>query len=110
MNPIASPEQTTTYTATIYYSKNGVVCSNTAEVTITVFRLCDGSLIYVPNTFTPNNDGINDQFVINPANISSYNIIIYDRWGKQVYNSTDQYKYWTGTTEGGGDAPSGVYY
>ena len=87
-NPIASPHQTTTYTATIYYSKNGVVCSNTTNVTVTVFTSCDGSLIYVPNTFTPNNDGVDDIFRLQGQGISSVEYFrVYDQWGKKIYNA-----------------------
>jgi gliding motility-associated-like protein len=88
MNPIAVPSQTTTYTATIYYSKNGVVCSNQASVTITVYQSCGNSLIYVPNTFTPNGDGNNDVFRIRGQGIAKVNYFrIYDRWGKKVFET-----------------------
>ena len=87
-NPIASPKQTTTYTATIYYSKNGVVCSNTANVTVTVFTSCDGSLIYVPNTLTPNNDGVDDIFRLQGQGIVMVEYFrVYDQWGKKIYNA-----------------------
>ncbi len=88
--PIATPRQTTTYTATIYYSKNGVTCSNRATVTITVIQSCNNSLIYVPNTFTPNNDNTNDVFRIRGQGISKVNYFrIFDRWGKMVYEATN---------------------
>ena len=87
---MAKPSQTTTYTATIYYSKNGFVCSNRASVTVTVITSCDNSLIYVPNTFTPNNDGTNDVFRIRGQGISKVNYFrVYDRWGKLVYEARD---------------------
>jgi gliding motility-associated-like protein len=88
MNPIATPHQTTTYNATVYYSKDGVVCSNKTSVTITVFQSCDGSLLYIPNTFSPNNDGVNDIFRIRGQGITKVNYFrIYDRWGKLVYEA-----------------------
>ena len=87
-NPIATPHETTTYTATIYYSKNGVTCSNTASVTITVYQSCNDKLIYIPNTFTPNGDRVNDAFRIRGQGISKVNYFrIYDRWGKLVYQA-----------------------
>jgi gliding motility-associated-like protein len=89
-NPIATPKQTTTYTATVYYSKNGVTCSNRASVTITVITSCDNSLIYVPNTFTPNNDGTNDVFRIRGQGITKVNYFrVFDRWGKIAYEATN---------------------
>lgn len=87
-NPIATPSQTTTYNATVYYSKNGVVCSNRTSVTITVYKSCDNSLIYVPNTFTPNSDGKNDAFRLRGQGISKVNYFrVYDRWGKLVFEA-----------------------
>ncbi len=50
----------------------------------------------MPNIFTPNNDGRNDDFVINILNPATYSINIYDRWGKEVYTSTDPTVYWNG--------------
>ncbi|MBS1686329.1 MAG: PKD domain-containing protein [Bacteroidetes bacterium] len=86
-NPIARPHQTTTYNATIFYSKNGVTCSNRASVTVTVITSCDNSLIYIPNTFTPNADGNNDVFRIRGQGITKVNYFrIYDRWGNLVHD------------------------
>ncbi len=86
-NPIATPHQTTTYNATIYYSKNGVTCSNRTSVTVTVITSCDNSLIYIPNTFTPNTDGRNDVFRIRGQGITKVNYFrIYDRWGNIVHD------------------------
>jgi hypothetical protein len=59
-------------------------------VTITVYQACDGSIFYVPNTFTPNNDGTNDVFRIRGKGISKVNYFrIYDRWGKIVHDATN---------------------
>jgi gliding motility-associated-like protein len=113
-NPIASPTVTTTYTVTGTDSNN---CHVVGEVTIYVECLD----FTVPNVFTPNNDGKNDDFVPyytyngvihnGVGNVSSYSIIIYDRWGKQVYTSTDPTKYWDGTLNSTQYlVPDGVYY
>jgi gliding motility-associated-like protein len=76
----------------------------------------------VPNIFTPNDDGRNDDFVpyyVDNAGIihngilnpTSYSINIYDRWGKEVYTSTDATVYWTGKLKGTTYlVPDGVYY
>jgi hypothetical protein len=42
--------------------------------------------------------------------MSAWSMTIYDRWGKEMFHSTDPGQYWTGTTEGGGKASDGVYY
>ena len=89
-NPIATPFQTTTYTATIYYSRNGVTCTSSASATIDVLGTCDGRSIYVPNTFTPNGDGLNDVFMIRGLPIAKINYFrIFDRWGKLIFEATN---------------------
>jgi len=88
-NPVAKPFQTTTYVATIYYSQNGISCSNSAQVTIDVLNSCENGIIYVPNTFTPNGDGKNDVFMIRGLAATKINYFrIFDRWGKTVFESS----------------------
>jgi gliding motility-associated-like protein len=87
-NPVATPKQTTTYCATIYYGKNGITCTNLACVTIDVFTVCGDSMVYVPNTFTPNGDGINDIFMIRSLAATKINYFrIFDRWGKLIFEA-----------------------
>ncbi len=89
--PVARPIQTTTYTATIYYTYNGVTCSNSAFITVNVITTCNGSLIYIPNTFTPNGDGRDDIFLIRgvAANARIKEFRVFDRWGRIVFESAD---------------------
>lgn len=106
-NPIAQPTQTTTYTATVYYSMNGKTCAIDDTVTITVLGSCEESIIFVPNTFTPNGDGLNDIFMIRGLAAVKINYFrVYDRWGKMVFEATDgapnEIKWgWDGTDRGG---------
>ncbi len=105
-DPLANPTVTTTYTVTSTDS-NG--CQDIGYVTIFVINDCND--FTVPNVFTPNNDGINDDFVINPHDVDTYSINIYDRWGKEVYTSTNPLVYWNGrilNTEY--LVPDGVYF
>lgn len=88
--PVASPRETTTYKATIYYGKNGITCTNEAEITITVLTTCNGDIVYVPNTFTPNNDGHNDVFRIRGNGVTKINHFrIFDRWGNKVFEALE---------------------
>ena len=66
-------------------------------------------LVEVPNVFTPNGDGANDEFRVVYRSVKKYSITIINRWGKIVYRSTDPAKGWDGNT-GGGTAPPGVYF
>ncbi len=89
-NPVASPRQTTTYKATIYYGKNGITCTNEAEITITVLTTCNGDIVFVPNTFTPNNDAHNDVFRIRGNGVTKINHFrIFDRWGNKVFEALE---------------------
>ena len=62
--------------------------------------------IYIPNTFTPNNDGVNDGFLALGIGIKEFNLQIYDRWGKLVFESDDINKAWDGSINGEGDYES----
>ncbi len=79
--PTASPKQTTTYKETVY---NMYGCSATDNVTVKV--LCNQKSIYIPNTFSPNGDGMNDYFYPRGAGLYSIRSMrIFNRWGQIVF-------------------------
>ena len=63
---------------------------------------------YAPNSFTPNGDMMNDTFSPSVVGIETYELFIFDRWGKQVFYSNDFNNKWDGTFESA-DAQSGTY-
>jgi gliding motility-associated-like protein len=63
---------------------------------------------YIPNSFTPNSDDRNEKFFGKGAGIMTYNMQVYDRWGKLVFESNDPEYQWDGTT-GGKVSPQGMY-
>jgi gliding motility-associated-like protein len=65
-------------------------------------------IIYVPNAFTPNGDGKNDQVHVHSENIKSMQFYIYDQWGELLFTSTDVQTGWDGTYKGTRE-PNGVY-
>jgi gliding motility-associated-like protein len=65
--------------------------------------------IWVPNAFTPNQDGKNDFFIPVYNDISEYELYIYNRWGGEVFHSNEPETGWDGTFKGQ-DASAGVYY
>jgi gliding motility-associated-like protein len=81
---------------------NGCISSDTI-----VLKPC--SEIWVPNVFTPNNDGINDIFKAKTKEIQKLQLYIYNRWGNMVFETHDVNMGWDGKYAGG-DAQSGVYY
>ncbi len=103
-NVIATPTATTTYTI---IGTDSLGCSLERTVVVLVEPTC-GTII-VPNVFTPNGDNKNDVLEITVGQVTGYSIVIYDRWGKEMYKSTDPVKSWDGTTEKGSAAVDGVY-
>jgi gliding motility-associated-like protein len=65
-------------------------------------------LLYIPNAFTPNGDGENDIFKPKGSGIKSYSLVVYDRWGQQIFATTDIVKGWDGTFKGN-ECQNGVY-
>ena len=94
---IASPIKSTSYCVEITDTNS---CTNSKCVNITVDINC-GEL-FLPNAFSPNEDGINDvlHVKINPKCVSSFNILIFDRWGEKVFESDDLNFSWDGTFRG----------
>jgi gliding motility-associated-like protein len=64
--------------------------------------------VYIPNTFTPNGDGRNEEFNISGEYISSLDMKIYDRWGSLIFHSTNISNGWTGS-KGATAAQEDVY-
>lgn len=68
--------------------------------------------VFLPTAFTPNNDGVNDAFVVTSVNVRGYQLRIFDRWGNVVFFSQDPEEVWLGndqTQEREYFLPDGVY-
>ena len=92
-----TPDMTTTYTVTVT-DVNG--CTGTDAITIEVRQaVCDETDVFVPNAFTPNNDGNNDVFRVRSNFIESMRLIVYNRWGQEIFESTSQENGWDGTLQ-----------
>lgn len=95
---IAAPIVTTTYTL-IVTGTNG--CTDTSDVTIKVNPLClDDRTVFIPNVFSPNNDGKNDVLTIEGNGLTNIYWAIYDRWGNLVFETYDQIHGWDGSVKG----------
>jgi gliding motility-associated-like protein len=68
------------------------------------------STLTIPNVFTPNGDGKNDKFQVQDTSIASFNCIIFNRWGKLIYEWSDVNNGWDGKTGSGAEAPDGTYF
>lgn len=60
---------------------------------------------YIPNSFSPNNDGINDVWKPVIAYIKDYSLLVFDRWGERIFESQDIYNGWNGSWWNNNDKP-----
>jgi gliding motility-associated-like protein len=102
-----TPMSSTEYTVTVSNISQSTKCSDVASFYLDV-KKCN--FFYYPNAFTPNGDGLNDEFAVvgEFGAIDYYKTYIYDRWGKLVFSSSDPFQKWDGKYNGL-DAPDGVY-
>lgn len=63
---------------------------------------------FIPNAFSPNNDGHNDQFSLKGQFIEKATLTIYNRWGQRLYEETAKRPSWNGRHEGD-QVPVGIY-
>jgi len=108
-NPRVNPIESTSYSVTV---TDDIGCTAEDEVIVTVFI---PKRVYLPNVFTPNNDGINDVWFIGSNEFVDIieNVEIYDRWGEQVFQKSnilpnDSAEGWDGTI-GGTRLHNGVF-
>lgn len=67
--------------------------------------------VYLPNAFTPNNDGTNDLFrIVTAGNHAVYNFRIVNRWGQVVFETTNESTGWDGTYKGEPQDPGTYHY
>ncbi|MBB3058904.1 gliding motility-associated C-terminal domain-containing protein [Mucilaginibacter gotjawali] len=102
LTPVATPTDDITYTLNLTSLSCGTSSSN---VFVRVYKK-----ITIPNAFSPNNDGTNDYWNINALiTYPDCSLVVYNRYGQQVYQSTGYSKPWDGTYNGS-LLPPGTYY
>ena len=102
LTPITTPTGDITYTLTAVSQTCG---TSTSSVLVRLYKK-----ITIPNTFSPNNDGINDYWDIDAlVTYPESSILVYDRYGQQVFQSIGYARPWDGTYNGS-PVPPGTYY
>lgn len=106
-NPIATPVDTfTLYTVTVTDSLN---CTWQGSIMIHCTDVnCGRPNIFIPNAFSPNNDGFNDRLCFRGNFVLDFYIAIYTRWGEKVFETHDIHECWDGRYNGNPCLP-GVY-
>jgi gliding motility-associated-like protein len=102
-DPIASPDSTTTYAVKVTDVKG---CVNYDTVTVTIVE----PEVWTPSAFTPNGDGRNDVFYVRGRGFETFELVIFNRWGEQVFQTNDPNQGWDGSKQGSlNDMPSDAY-
>jgi gliding motility-associated-like protein len=86
-------------------------CSSNDSINISYFtQRCDCEML-IPNAFSPNNDGRNDEFkyIVNEEDIELREFLIYNRWGQIAFQAQNKFDQWNGNFRGVA-ADNGVYY
>ncbi len=90
------------------YAEDANTCIDSTRVKIIEVECL--SEMEIPNIFTPNGDARNDYFRIKAKNITSYQCIIFNRWGERVHETTAINPGWNGYIKNHRKASEGVYY
>lgn len=98
------PNQATVY---IVDGIDGNSCHNYDTVLVDISGYMD---VFVPNIFSPNNDGYNDYLVVYGPRLFDYKMEIFDRWGKLIYTTDEQKDNWDGKLNGNELAPQTFVY
>lgn len=96
---------TGTYCVTLLAS-NALGCADTITHCLVVTPVFT---IYIPNTFTPNDDPMNPVFQVYGRGIETISVYIYDRWGEEIFNFSNINSGWGGITKAGILCPQATY-
>jgi len=83
------------------------------DVEILVTTPTKGEIEPIPNIFTPNGDGLNDAWTIEDKDdvcLLSFQSLVFDRWGKEVFRTNDPAFLWNGTRPDGSETSTGTYF
>ena len=101
-NPIASPDSTTNYVVTV---TDIFGCVNRDTIRVKV----DSIDFFVPTAFTPDGNGFNDLFYIRIDEVEEFELILFDRWGEQIFISRSVDIGWNGRNAFNQNMPQGAY-
>lgn len=107
----ASPQRVFDYSGkypVVLTATNEFGCTDT---TVKFIEIKDDFNVFIPNSFTPNGDNLNDVFQMKGEGIkqTAFSMEIFDRWGNMVFFTKDPAKGWDGTIKGSQEAGEGIY-
>lgn len=92
---IVNPYKTTQYVVT---GKNSDRCFSSDTINVIVIQDCGD--MFIPNAFSPNGDGVNDELKVNGVCLQTLTFMIFNRWGEKVFETNDVNVGWDGTFNG----------
>ena len=110
-NNSVEPEPFHTYTEEGIYdvelkAYDSLRCENNFKGVVNIFSQL---LLYTPDVFSPNGDGVNDSFRVSVVGAESFELLVYDRWGHQLFYTKNPKEGWDGKYPNGILAPQDVY-
>lgn len=106
INTTATPLTTTDYVL-IVSDRYGCIKTDTVPIFV-MDVICEEPYVFIPNAFSPNDDGLNDVLYVRGEVVQEIVLKIFDRWGEEVFQTTDYTQGWDGTFRGEKCEP-GVY-
>lgn len=97
-DPVANPMDSLIYKVVV---TDTFGCTGEDTVLVAVLdTICAFPYIFVPNTFTPNDDGLNDVLYVRGSYVDRLEFYVYNRWGELVFETRDKNIGWDGTYKG----------
>ena len=102
----AIPTSSIVFTVTVT-DTFGCSLSDTVELQVTPIT-CDNPFVFIPNSFTPNGNGMNDVLYVRSDILEECYFVIYNRWGEKIFETADQNIGWDGKFKQK-ECPRGTY-
>jgi gliding motility-associated-like protein len=106
-NPVHTYNKKGNFTITLTATNTNSCSTSINKSDIVIIE--NNNFVFIPNTFSPNGDGKNDEFRVTITNIKSYHIKIFDRWGTSIFESGNINQSWKGDNRGQ-SVPPGTYF
>jgi len=95
-NPVHVYEKSSVYNIVLIV-ENTYGCSDTTNRLVKIEEVPS---LFIPNSFTPNSDGLNDTFHAKGLGIKDFKMLIFDRWGEKIFEADNIFKGWDGMIKG----------
>ncbi len=95
-------------TYTVVLTASNGICTDTDQMDVIIIPY-EPLGVHIPNVFTPDGDGVNDEFFIDVENGATIDVLIVNRWENVIMNITDFATHWDGMVNGN-EASEGTYF